>query len=158
MVQMIKVKLNPDEVTVCQIIGRMRSLIARSAGVKDAKMGDQDGSEADVMGLMAEYAFSKHFNTFPDLGLTPRSGSEDGTYKGYRYDIKSTKYKNGKLLSTIKVNNDVDMYVLATIENSTVTFPGWAFKKDLIKKENIKNLGHGEGYCLEQGQLRKFKD
>ena len=111
-------------------------------------MGDQDGSEADVMGLMAEYAFSKHFNTFPDLGLTPRSGSEDGTYKGYRYDIKSTKYKNGKLLSTLKVNDDVDMYVLATVEDSTVTFPGWAFKKDLIKKENIKNLGHGAAKCL----------
>ena len=49
---MIKVKLNPDEVTICQIIGRMRSLIARSAGVKDAKMGEQDGSEADVMELL----------------------------------------------------------------------------------------------------------
>jgi hypothetical protein len=57
----------------------------------------------------------------------------------------------------MKVNNDVDMYILATIEDNTITFPGWAFKDDLIKKENIKNLGHGEGYCLEQKQLRKFK-
>ena len=47
------VTLQPDEIQVCQIIGRMRSLIARGNGVYDAKMGDQDGSDADVMGFMA---------------------------------------------------------------------------------------------------------
>jgi len=139
------------------MLGRMRSLIARSSGVKDAKIGDQDGAEADVLGMMAEYAFAKHFNTFPDLGLTPRSGSADGVYKNFRYDIKSTKYKTGKLLSTTKVNNDVDIYVLAIIKDNEITFPGFAMKDDLIKQENLKDLGHGKGYSLEQSQLRQFK-
>jgi len=153
---MIKVKLNPDELTVCQMLGRMRSLIARSSGVKDAKIGDQDGAEADVTGMMAEYAFSKHFNTFPDLGLTPRSGSADGIYKNFRYDIKSTKYKTGKLLSTTKVNNDVDIYVLAIVKDNEVSFPGFAMKDELINEKNLKDLGHGKGYCLEQEKLRRF--
>jgi len=152
----MKIQLDPDEITVCQMIGRMRSLIARSSGVKDAKIGNQDGSEADVLGMMAEYAFAKLFNVFPDLGLTPRSGSEDGTYKGYRYDIKSTKYKKGRLLATTKVNNDVDIYILAIVDGSEISFPGWAFKKELIKDENLADLGHGKGYCLEQSQLRVF--
>jgi len=86
---MINIILTPDEVAICQILGRMRSLIARSSNVKDAKIGKQDGSDADVLGVMAEYAFAKHFNVFPDLGLSPRSGSADGIYKGWRYDIKS---------------------------------------------------------------------
>ena len=46
--------LQPDEVQVCQMVGRMRSLIARGNGVRDAKMGSHDGAEADVMGMMAD--------------------------------------------------------------------------------------------------------
>ena len=154
----MKIKLEHDEMTICNIIGRMRSLIARSAGVKDTKVGSHDGVEADIMGLTAEYAFAKMFNTFPDLGLTPRSGSSDGLINGYRYDIKSTTYKSGKLLSTLKINNDIDMYVLAVVDNNSVDFVGYAFKNELIKESNKRDLGHGRGYCLEQSQLRKFKE
>ena len=151
------VKLQPDEVLICEQLGRMRSIIARSSGVKDAKVGTQDGSEADVMGMKAEYAFAKQFNTFPDLGLTPRSGSADGKLKGYAYDIKSTTYKSGRLLATKKENPDVDMYVLCIVDNSEVDIKGYAMKKDLIQPSNLKNLGHGEGYCMDQNELKSFK-
>ena len=102
------VDLNPSEVLVCELIGRMRSHIARASQVKDQKIGQQDGSEADVMGMKAEYAFAKQFNVFPDLGLTPRSGSCDGKIplKDFRvvsYDIKSTHIRNGHLLATKKL-------------------------------------------------------
>lgn len=151
------VKLQPDEVLICEQLGRMRSIIARSSGVKDAKVGTHDGSEADVMGMKAEYAFAKQFNTFPDLGLTPRSGSADGKLKGYAYDIKSTTYKTGRLLATKKENPDVDMYVLCVVDNSEVDIKGYTMKKDLIQPSNLKNLGHGEGYCMEQSELKRFK-
>ena len=151
------VKLEPDEVLICEQLGRMRSIIARSSGVKDAKVGTHDGSEADVMGMKAEYAFAKQFNTFPDLGLTPRSGSADGKLKGYAYDIKSTTYKTGRLLATKKENPDVDMYVLCVVDNSEVDIKGYTMKKDLIQPSNLKNLGHGEGYCMEQSELKRFK-
>ena len=82
------VELSPSEVLVCECIGRMRSLIARTANVKDVKIGQHDGSNADVMGFKGEYAFAKYFNVFPDLGLSPRSGSYDGVLKNYKYDIK----------------------------------------------------------------------
>ena len=153
----MKIKLAADEITVCQMLGRMRSLIARNSGVKDAKIGDQDGAEADVLGVMAEYAFAKKFNTFPDLGLTPRSGSADGVLNGKRYDIKSTTYKTGRLLSTMKVNPDVDIYVLAVVDGNEVDLVGWAKKEELIKDENIVNLGHGKGYALTQDKLNIFK-
>ena len=153
----IRVKLEPDEVLICNMLGRNRSLIARSANVKDAKIGDQDGSLADVYGMMAEYAFAKHFNVFPDMGLTPRSGSCDGILKGFRYDVKATTYKNGRLLCTLKDNPDVDMYVLCIIDEPYVEIVGYSMKDDLCNKKNIKNLGHGEGYVLEQKDLCKFK-
>jgi len=152
----MKITLQPDEVTVCQMIGRMRSLIARSSGVKDAKMGDQDGAEADVIGMMAEYAFAKQFNVFPDLGLSPRSGSADGIIKGKRYDIKATTYKTGRLLCTVKDNPDVDVYILAIVSGNEIDIAGWEYKENLRKDENLIDLGHGKGYALTQDKLQKF--
>ena len=149
--------LQPDEVQICQMVGRMRSLIARGNGVRDAKMGNKDGSEADVMGMMAEYGFAKQMSVFPDLGLTPRSGSADGVMpSGKRYDVKASKHKSARLLSTLKVNPDVDVYVLCVVDGSTLDYKGWATKEELIKEENKKDLGHGVGYALEQEKLRKF--
>jgi len=153
----MKITLQPDEVQICQLIGRMRSLIARGNGVRDAKMGSQDGSEADVMGMMAEWAFAKHMNVFPDLGLSPRSGSPDGVMpSGKRYDVKASTHKTARLLSTLKVNPDVDVYVLCVVGSPVVDVKGWAWKKDLIKEENKMNLGHGVGYALTQDKLNKF--
>lgn len=152
------VTLEPDEVLVCEQLGRMRSLIARTSNVKDVKMGNQDGMIADVMGMKGEYAFAKAFNTFPDLGLTPRSGGADGRVHGYAYDVKTTNYKNGKLLATKKINPDVDMYVLAVILSpQVIDIKGYLMKEQFIREGNICDVGHGEGYCANQSQLFKFK-
>ena len=154
----IIVYLDEDEVLICEVLGRMRSINARTARVLDVKVGPQSGEEADVMAMKAEYAFAKLFNTFPDLGLTPRSGSADGVIDGYAYDIKATHYKHGKLLATKKINNHVDMYVLAIVtEPNVVDFKGYLFKKDFIKESNLRDLGYGEGYCVDQCDLKKFK-
>jgi len=153
----MKIKLDKHELDLCEYIGKQRSNIARSNNVFDAKIGTQDGVDADIQGFKAEFAFAKYINVFPDFGLSPRSGSYDGvTPKGFRYDIKSTKHKNGNLLSTLKVNNDIDVYILAYVDEDLVEFIGWAYKCDLIKEENIKDLGHGKGYFLSRELLTKF--
>jgi hypothetical protein len=142
---------------LCEFIGQNRSKINRDNNIKDAKIGGQDGVNADIQGFKAEYAFCKHFNLFPDFNVTPRNGSADGvTKKGTRYDIKSTDRKNGNLLSTLKVNNDIDVYILAYIDNDTVEFIGWAKKTDLIREENIKNLEYGNVYFLDRSKLIPF--
>ncbi len=154
--RVIKMILEPDEITICETVGRLRSLIARSSRVKDAKMGSQDGAAADVMGMKAEYAFAKAFNIFPDFGLKPRSGSPDGVLNGKRYDVKSTHHLDGMLLSTRKVNPDIDVYVLAIVKNRCVRFVGWASKEKLIKEDNLIDLGYGKGYGLDQNQLKEL--
>lgn len=150
------IQITDSEILMLNVLGGMRSLVARCAGVTDAKMGSQDGLNADVDGLMAEYAFCKWKNVFPDLAPSPRSGSADCVYKGLRIDIKSTRYLSGKLLATLKDNPDVDIYVLAIVKDREIDFVGWASKEELCREENIKDLGHGRGYCLEQEKLRKF--
>jgi len=153
----MKIRLDDKEVSLCKYIGTLRSSIARSNGVVDAKIGNQDGEEADIQGFKAEYAFAKANNLFPDFGLSPRSGSYDGvTRNNNRYDIKSTSHKKGNLLSTLKINKDVDIYILAVVDNNIVDFVGWASKEALIKDENIKDLGHGKGYFLSRHKLNKL--
>jgi hypothetical protein len=151
------VSLDPSEVMICNLVGRMRSIIARGCGVRDAKIGPQDGAEADVIGVMAEFAFAKKYNVFPDLGLSPRSGGRDGTVAGKRYDIKATKHKNGRLLCTTKKNNDVDIYVLAIVDGANIVFPGYATSQELCNENNLIDLGHGTGYALTQDRLNKLK-
>jgi hypothetical protein len=151
------VELDEQEVKLCEYIGKLRSSIARSNNVFDAKIGDQNGVEADIQGFKAEYAFAKKNNLFPDFGLSPRSGSSDGvTRDNSRYDIKSTSYKTGNLLSTLKINKDIDIYILAYVDKNKIDFIGWATKDELIKKENIRSLGHGSGYFLSRHKLHKF--
>jgi hypothetical protein len=153
----ITVELDAQEVKLCEYIGKLRSEIARKNNVFDAKIGDHDGTKADVQGFKAEYAFAKHNNLFPDFGLSPRSGSADGvTRSNSKYDIKSTSYKTGNLLSTLKINKDIDVYILAYVNKNKVFFIGWATKDELIDKKNIKDLGHGSGYFLSRHKLHQF--
>lgn len=150
--------LNDEDIHVCKVFGELRSLSARSNNIKDVKVGNHNGIDGDIIGFMGEYAFAKAFNVFPDFGLKPRSGSPDGIIKGLRYDVKSTNYKNGKLLSTLKVNADVDLYVLAIIQQNIVELKGYAYKNELINEKNKKDLGHGIGYVLNQYELRHISE
>ena len=151
------IELDDMEMELCEFVGRKRAFLARSNNIVDAKIGDHDGVVADIQGFQAEYAFAKWHNLFPDFGLKPRSGSYDGvTKKGTRYDIKSTHHKNGNLLSTLKINEDVDVYVLAYVNKNLVQFVGWVNKEDFIRPENIKDMGHGKGYFYSRNKLNKF--
>ena len=156
--EMIEINLTDDEVMMCQHVGHLRSVLSRGNKVKDMKRTDMAGLDIDAQGVTAEYAVAKHFNVFFDLGLSPRAGSADGVMNGYSYDVKSTHHALGKLLATLKDNPDVDMYILCiTPDRWTVKLVGWCWKKELINKKNIKDLGYGKGYALEQNQLRSFK-
>ena len=156
--EMIVINLTDDEVMMCQHVGHLRSVLSRGNKVKDMKRTDMAGLDIDAQGVTAEYAVAKHFNVFFDLGLSPRTGSADGVMNGYSYDVKSTHHALGKLLATLKDNPDVDMYIMCiTPDRWTVKLVGWCWKKELINKKNIKDLGYGKGYALEQSQLRSFK-
>jgi hypothetical protein len=155
---MIEINLTDDEVMMCQHVGHLRSVLSRGNKVTDMKRTDMAGLDIDAQGVTAEYAVAKHLNVFFDLGLSPRAGSADGVMNGYSYDVKSTHHALGKLLATLKDNPDVDMYIMCiTPDRWTVKLVGWCWKKELINKKNIKDLGYGKGYALEQSQLRPFK-
>lgn len=151
------VKITHELKLIASVIGAMRSLVARTAGVRDAKIGPQSGIDGDQDGILGELAFCQLMNVWPDFGLSPRYGSADAVVSGKRIDVKTTRVKTGRLLATVKGNPDVDIYVLAIIDGDEVKFPGYAMASDLFSPERIKNLGHGEGYAMEQHALRAWK-
>ena len=152
---MITVQLSPAEMVVCKMLGNLRTLAARSANGKDA--GLSTSLETDEDGVIAEMAFCKHWNIFFDPEASPRKHSYDCVLKGKRIDIKSTRHKNGRLLATKKINPDIDIFVLAIIEENKVSFVGYATAAQLYDTSNLTDLGHGEGYAIEQKELRQWK-
>jgi hypothetical protein len=154
---MFSVDLTDPEIMFCKMAAGLRTLTARAAKVRDAKMGNLSGLQIDEDGLLGEYAFCKKMNIFPDLIPGPRSGSFDCIFMGKRIDVKTTRHRDGRLLSTLKNNDDVDVYVFAIIDGSKIIFPGYALKNDLCCDENKIELGHGVGYGLTQDRLRKWK-
>jgi hypothetical protein len=152
-----QISLTDEEVATINVLASIRSISARNSNVKDMKRSDLNGVEIDLDGLMAEWAFCKYKNVFPDLVASPRSGTCDAIVNGLRIDVKSTRYKNGRLLVTLKDNPDVDIYVLAIISKNDVTFVGWEYKKNICIPNNIRDLGRGDGYVIDQNNLRPFK-
>jgi hypothetical protein len=152
---MNNVILSEEEIKIAKFLGKKRRESARAGFVKDTQIGKQNPIDIDVDGVLAELAFAKCFNLYPDLSVGPRSGGADFTVNNKTIDIKATRYVNGKLLATIKKAKDpCDYYVLAVInKDNDVKLCGMAPKERLFLEENIVDLGHGKGYCSSQEKL-----
>ena len=156
--RMKKITLTDAEVVTAQLVAQMRQLCARAASVRDAKKGPQSGYDTDLEGVGAEFAFCKAFNYWPDLTVGPKSGGWDvKTRSGQTVDVKVTRYADGRLLATTKkTKSDSDLYVLMVGKFPTYELKGYTTADELLREENLADLGHGPTYAMEQGDLRQI--
>lgn len=135
----------------------MRRSVAMD-NVVDQQVGNDDTWAIDIDGVVGEYCVAKHLNVCPDLTVSPRKGGTDLTSVfGETIDVKTTRTKNGRLLATLKKAVDpCDIYALVIVDNTGGDIIGYATKEDLFQEKNIKNLGHGNGYALDQNQLKEL--
>lgn len=154
------ISMHPAELAVAYTLAVMRNSVARGHNVPDKQMGDQDPVEIDWDGIVGELAMAKAYNLFPDLTVSPRSGGHDLVGRnGKTIDVKTTRHKNGRLLAELgKESKRSDMYVLAVRSGATVLLAGWAPAALLLQDENIRDLGHGRGYALDQTDLRPMPE
>lgn len=151
------VTLSSSEMSMCNILGNMRHMVNRAGKTVDRQKGNQSALDIDMDGVIAEYAFCRHWNIFFDLSSQARSGSYDCLLNNKRIDIKSTRYATGRLIKTLKPNPDIDIYVLAIIDGNTVSFPGWISSENFIQEQNILNLSNkGDCYAMTQDQLTSW--
>ena len=150
----MRVDLTKAELHICRILGLMRRSTALDK-VVDKQMGKQSPWEIDMNGMIAEYCVAKALNVCPDLTISVRSGGQDlATPGGHSVDVKSTTYKDGRLLCTLsKANEPCDFYVLVVTDDEGGTIAGWAAKEDIFLDKNKQDLGHGIGYAVNQSDL-----
>jgi hypothetical protein len=152
----VVIELTQMEWLAARIIGTTRREVNRASGVIDRQLGKQDPIEIEVDGIAAEMAMHRMLNRYPVdvFDVRPRSGSADLD----RVDVKSTRLPYGRLLATVKDNEDVDVYVLAVIRPPFIEMRGWAYAHELKRDENLTNLGHGPTYAMEQSHpsFRRF--
>ena len=154
------VELTDSEYSVAVMLAIARRSAARGNGVVDMQIGKQDPYDIELDGLMAEIAFAKQFNYYPDLTVGPRNGGEDFRLRdGKTVDIKATRHKNGRLLATLKKESSpCDLYVLAIVEPPRkINLVGYIGCDKLFQDKNLIDLGHGTGYGVTQDLLTEFK-
>jgi len=148
-----RIILNSAEQIVCKQLALMRYEIARAVDRKDQQIGNQPSWQTDEDGIGGEIAASRLLNVYPSLVLKPDAGW-DVMYRGKRIDIKTTRYKSGRLLAKLNARDDeVDVYLLVTGTFPEYDIVGYALKDSLLSPKNVIDLGHGKGYGLSQDKL-----
>ena len=153
----MKIVLNEAEILLANYIGMARYNNARTHGVVDQKVGDQSCAFVDINGMGGELAACRAFNAYPDLTIVEADrlpGYDFVTKAGNKIDVKTTEYKSGKLLATMKTKiGDADIYLLVTGVLPKFTVVGYATEDELLQQINIGNLGKGPGYMLDQKSI-----
>jgi len=136
-----------------------RSKGNRNAGFRNSKISPEDYYSVELRGLGGAYTFCKEHEISPDpvLQQGPRRGSITVTSPhGYRVNIKTTKYENGRLLSSVNASQrGIDVYALMIGEFPDFRFVGWEFADKVRQEENRTFIGRSENYALEQHELKK---
>jgi hypothetical protein len=139
------------------MIGMMRR--SKDMGnVIDQQVGKDDTWGIDIDGVVGEYCVAKQLNVCPDLTVSPRKGGIDlKSRTGNSIDVKTTRHKSGRLLATVKkIEDPCDIYVLVIVDDNGGDVIGYATKEDLFDEKNIKDLGHGNTYALDQNELKEL--
>ena len=150
----MKVVLTESEARIVEWLAAQRSCSARKNNIKDAKIGPQNSLQIDIDGLKGEFAFAKLFNLWPDLQIGRRSIHDVESCIG-GIDIKTTRYRTGRLLaSRKKLEIPSVWYALMWLEDDkTVHCVGAAPASELLNESRLKDLGRGVGYAMEQAEL-----
>lgn len=154
----MKITLSEGEQKLAMHVAEARYNANRAKGVVDRKVGRQDNWQTDLEGIAAEIAFCKHQNIYPDLEIGSYGIADCVSVKHGQVDVKSTKYKRGRLLA-IRKKMELpmlpDTYVLMIGEFPTYEFAGYIPSSDLLQEHNLIDLGYGLTYGVEQPKLIK---
>jgi hypothetical protein len=150
--------LLPKELrTKAMSLSRQRYKNNRSSGVKNNKIGKQSNAFTDLEGIAGEMAFCFLFGVEADETVFVRSASSDAgdaRLDGYTFDVKTTKYPNGKLLAVPgKTRSSIDYYVLMTGLFPSYVYRGVMKATDLLTEDRLGTLGYGPTYIAEQQEL-----
>lgn len=152
--------LSSTEQTICKAIAKKRFSSNRKNGVENKRIGDQSDEFTDLNGFGAEFAFCKIFNVMPDFSIEPRKSDEFDydckLYDGIKVDVKTTKYKTGRLLVAKWKSSGSDVFALMIGEFPKYEFKGFCSREKAMSEKYLKDMGHGEAYFVDQEDLIEY--
>ena len=156
----MKVSLNSTEKRLVEFLAKKRIQANRKNDIPDEQVGDQDKLEMEINGLGGELAFCKASNTYPDLSTSGQPGTRpkaDTKLFGSLWDVKTTDREDGRLLvRPAKIGQKAcEYYVLVIGKMPNYRIVGWIHASDLFWPHNLKDLGYGKTYVIEQDQLKQ---
>jgi len=156
----MKLLLNESDQELAKKYGEARRLENRKNGVVDKRRTTKmSKEEMDLYGIATEIAVGRYLGLQPDLSIHSRHGGHDLISEhGVKIDVKySSNPKGDLLLMPDKTLKDADIYIVCTGTFPVFEVTGWAKAIDVIKKENITDLGHGPAYKYPRHKLSKLE-
>lgn len=157
------VSLTTAERKLAHFIAKNRNGNNRHFNITNLKISSQDAATVDLEGICGEITFCKLFNVYPDLDTDrpPPHPFHDATIHpapGYRIDVKTTKYDNGKLLVDARKNSvktdAVDFYALMTGSfPGPYTYRGMIARETIIAPHRIETIKGYRSYVAIQSEL-----
>jgi hypothetical protein len=118
--------------------------------------------QADMLGVMGEYAVAKFLGLPFDTTINLQGdGGETDIYLGkLNVQVKSTKYKTGRLVFNNKKEIAADLFVLCYCSEPDllVQILGYIEKQLIDSVSEVKDLGHGLRIVVEQKHLLPISD
>ena len=161
--------LEHGELEVANLLAMLRQTNTSGAGVVEQKRApDKSGFELNFLGVIAEIAFARLANIYPDMTTNPRAGGIDAILNGWRVDIKGTAKIDGDLMvkDTAKdryyANPESprvpNLYVMAVVTGNVVTFHGAITAAEVFSAHPLKNKGRGLNYYVTQSKLHPLSN
>jgi len=157
------IALTTAEMKLAHFIAKNRNGSNRYFNITNLKISSDSPHAVDLEGIAGEIAFCRLFNVYPDLDTDrpPPHPFYDATIPpspGYRIDVKTTKYDNGKLLVDARKNSvktdAVDFYALMTGSfPGPYTYRGMIARETIIAPHRIETIKGYRSYVAIQSEL-----
>lgn len=151
----MKVTLNETEYKLAQYISKKRQDKNRKE-IPDKRISGASSMEIELEGVLGELAFCKINNIYPNTDVLTIDIWDAVLPNGATVDVKTTKYKSGRLLAARwkKEKELPDYYALMIGTYPEYELIGYMACTELLTDEHLKDLGRGLGYVAEQHELK----
>jgi len=154
----LKITFTEREMELLQVLAKGRHFLKDQANPNRYKQKwGNDQQTADMLGVMGEYAVSKALKIPMDMSCgLEGDGGTDLMMEEYNIDVKTTKYKTGRLVFNLNDELKADIYILcwAMEEAAEVILQGYIRKQSMADVMVQQNLGYGLRNVIEQKHLK----
>lgn len=155
---MIRIQLTDEEYYQLYNLSVIRMNTNIQNNIKNQKRDpNQNDLDISVTGALGEYAFCKFFNLKYDDSTYSRSGDKDCEMKGYRIDVKASRWKGQYVYVKYREYPYVDIFAFCYVHGTTVEILGYQFADFILNPANLVNGHNGPCYRIKTRNLHKFR-